>query len=77
VTVLPAVFAVAEEISADGASVAEAILRGYEALGLISEACSGEFYSRGFHCARTFGAFGATVGVGHLLNLDRRRCNGP
>jgi 2-methylcitrate dehydratase PrpD len=71
VVVLPAVFAVAEEIGADGRATLEAILQGYETLDLVGNGCGYmTSYARGYHCTGTFGAFGATIGVGRLLNLD-------
>jgi 2-methylcitrate dehydratase PrpD len=73
VVVLPAVFAVAEELGVDGKTAVEAILYGYEAMNMVSSACGQTSYPRGFHCTGTFGAFGATVGVGRLLKLDAIR----
>jgi 2-methylcitrate dehydratase PrpD len=73
VAVLPAVFAVAEEIDASGAAVVEAILCGFEAMSMVSAACSLASYHRGFHSTGTFGAFGAVVGVASLLKLDTPR----
>jgi 2-methylcitrate dehydratase PrpD len=73
VAVLPAVFAVAEEIDAEGAAVLEAILCGFEAMSMVSAACSLASYHRGFHSTGTFGAFGAAVGAGSLLKLEFER----
>jgi 2-methylcitrate dehydratase PrpD len=73
VAVLPAVFAVAEETDASGAAVLEAILCGFEAMSMVSAACSLASYHRGFHSTGTFGAFGSAIGVATLLKLDRAR----
>ncbi len=70
VVVLPGIIAVAEELDADGPSTLEAMIRGYEAMNMIANACGLVSYARGFHCTGTFGAFGAAVGVGRLLGLD-------
>jgi 2-methylcitrate dehydratase PrpD len=70
VCVLPAVFAVADEIDATGAATIEAILQGYEAMNMVSAACGKTVYGRGFHNTGIFGAFGSTMGVGRLLALD-------
>jgi 2-methylcitrate dehydratase PrpD len=70
VVALPAIFAVGEEVGADGRTTVEAIVQAFEAMGVISAACSLASYDRGFHCTGTFGAFGAAVGVGRLLRLD-------
>lgn len=73
VAVLPAVFAVAEEIDASGAAVVEAMLQGYEALKIALTGVSNSSYARGFHSTGTFGAFAAAVAVGRLLELDPLR----
>jgi 2-methylcitrate dehydratase PrpD len=71
--VLPAVFAVAEELNKDGPTTIQAILFGYEAMRMVSTACGDVSYDRGYHCTGTFGAFGATMGAGRLLELDPLR----
>ncbi|HKR87440.1 MAG TPA: MmgE/PrpD family protein [Phenylobacterium sp.] len=73
VVVLPAAFAVAEEIDASGQDTLQAILRGYETLKLLMAAVTDDSYARGFHCTGTFGAFGAAAAVGRLLKLDPLR----
>jgi 2-methylcitrate dehydratase PrpD len=70
VAVLPAVFAVADEIDADGVVTVEAILRGFQVMSMVSAACGRSSYDRGFHTTGTFGAFGAAAGVGALLNMS-------
>jgi 2-methylcitrate dehydratase PrpD len=73
VAVLPAVFAVADEIGAGGPATVEAILRGFQVMSMVSAACGRSSYDRGFHTTGTFGAFGAAAGVGALLNLPDDR----
>jgi 2-methylcitrate dehydratase PrpD len=70
VVVLPPVFAVAEEIGADGPTTVEAILFGYEAMNLASLGVGNYQYPRGFHSTGTFGALAAAIGVARLLELD-------
>lgn len=70
VVVLPAAFAVAEAVGADGQTTVEAILQGYEAMKLIAAAVGNTQYERGFHATGTLGAFGATAAAGRLLDLD-------
>jgi 2-methylcitrate dehydratase PrpD len=70
VCVLPAAFAVADAVGADGRSTVDAILQGYEAMKVISAAVGNSQYGRGFHSTSTFGAFGATAAVARLLELD-------
>jgi 2-methylcitrate dehydratase PrpD len=73
VAVLPAVFAVAEEVGADGRTTVEALLWGYEAMSIIAAGCGNVSYARGFHWTGTFGAFGAAIAAGRLLDLDAVR----
>jgi 2-methylcitrate dehydratase PrpD len=75
VAALPAIFAVGEEVGADGRTTVEAILQSFQTMGVISAACSLASYDRGFHCTGTFGAFGAAVGAGRLLRLDEEGLN--
>lgn len=70
VVVLPAVFALADELRTDGTAVLNAILQGFEAFKIVGAVVGESSYARGFHCTGTFGAFGATVAAGCLLNLD-------
>ncbi|HKQ83361.1 MAG TPA: MmgE/PrpD family protein [Steroidobacteraceae bacterium] len=70
VVVLPAVFALADELNANGAATLNAMLRGYETLKIVAATVGESSYARGFHCTGTFGAFGATAAAGCLLDLD-------
>ncbi|MGH3248496.1 MAG: MmgE/PrpD family protein [Trebonia sp.] len=71
--VLPAVFALADELDKDGLATIQGILHGYEAMRMVSAACGDVSYDRGYHCTGTFGAFGAAMGAGRLLELDPPR----
>ena len=73
VAVLPAVLAVAEEAGADGRTTVEALLYAYEAMAIIAAGCGNVSYRRGFHWTGIFGALGAAIGAGRLLNLDAAR----
>ena len=68
--VLPAVIAVAEEIGASGEELVAAFVVGVEVEGRINLAMGPEHYAMGWHTTATYGAFGATAAVSHLLKLD-------
>lgn len=69
--VLPAVLAIAEEIGATGEQLVCAFVVGVEVLGRISLAMGSDHYARGWHTTATFGTFGATAAVAHLLRLNK------
>ena len=69
--VLPAVLAVAEEIGASGKALLAAFVVGVEIEGRINHAMGRDHYPRGWHTTATYGAFGATAGVAHLLKLPK------
>jgi 2-methylcitrate dehydratase PrpD len=71
VGIYPAALAVAEEMDAPAATVAEAFLLGAEASVRIGMVLGAVHYNRGFHQTATAGAFGATVAAGRLYGLDR------
>ena len=68
--VLPAVMAVAEETGASGRELIAALVAGVEIQGRIHLAMGNDHYTRGWHTTATYGTFGATAGVAHLLKLD-------
>ena len=68
--VIPAVLAVAEEIGASGRELITAFVVGVEIEGRIAHAMGGDHYGRGWHTTATFGTFGATAAVAHLLRLN-------
>ncbi|WP_413105132.1 MmgE/PrpD family protein [Streptomyces sp. Inha503] len=71
--ILPAVFALAEELDKDGPTTIQAMLFGHEARKMVAVACGNASYDRGYHGSSTFGAFGAAMGAGRLLELDTTR----
>ena len=73
VVVLPAVFALADEVDASGSDVLDALLQGYEALKIVNAVVGESSYARGFHCTGTFGAFGAATAAARMLGLDEAK----
>ena len=69
--VLPAALAIAEEIGASGKELVTAFIVGVEVLGRVAIAMGRDHYPRGFHTTATYGAFGATAAVAHLLKLPK------
>ena len=67
--VLPAVLAVAEEIGASRKQLIAAFVAGVEIEGRINFAMGVDHYTRGWHTTATYGTFGATAAVAHLLKL--------
>lgn len=76
IVVMPAVFALAEEIGASPKSMIEAIVAGYEVMMRLGEA-SLDFRGnyRYFHTSGTCGVFAAAMAAGKLLKLDRQALN--
>ena len=76
--VLPAVLAVAEELGAKAAKdLITAFVVGVEIEGRINYMpWDADHYPRGWHTTATYGTFGATAGVAHLLKLHAR-CSTP
>ena len=64
VVILPAVFAVAEQLEASGMETVEAIVQACEVMHRIDLACGRSAYPRGFHLTGTLGAFAAAMGEG-------------
>jgi len=71
VGIYPAALAMAEQVDAPAAAVADAFLIGAEASVRIGMRLGAVHYNRGFHQTATAGAFGATVAAGWVLGLDR------
>ncbi len=71
--VLPAVLAVAEEVDATGKELITAFVVGVEIEGRINHAMGRDHYPRGWHTTATYGTFGATAGVAHLLKLPKEQ----
>lgn len=73
VAVLPAVWALAEELGATGRDVIAAHVVGVETACKIGAVLTSEFTNRGFHPCAIVGAFGATAAAGRLLGLSAGR----
>lgn len=71
--VAPALFAVAEGRMSPGRDLLRAFVLGAEVECRLGNALSPGHYARGWHITSTCGGFGAALGVGALLGLDRRR----
>ena len=69
--VLPAVLAVAEDIGATGKELITAFVVGVEVEGRINYAMGRDHYPKGWHTTATYGTFGATAAVAHLLKLSK------
>ncbi len=69
-SVLPAVLAAAEEMNATGSDMIAAFVVGVEVQRRIHQAMGSDHYARGWHTTATYGTFGATAAVAHLLQLD-------
>ncbi|MDA1073773.1 MAG: MmgE/PrpD family protein [Proteobacteria bacterium] len=68
--VMPAVLAVAEELGSSGKALMTALVVGVEIEGRIGFAMGPDHYARGWHTTATYGTFGATAAVAHLLGLN-------
>ena len=69
--IVPAAFAAAEMMGADGKATIAAIVAGYEVQIRLSLALDpAAHYDQGFHPTATCGAFGAAAAAGRLLGLD-------
>ncbi len=71
--VLPAALAVAEKTGAGGKALITAFVVGVEVEGRVYRSMGNDHYPRGWHTTATFGTFGATAAVAHLLNLDKEK----
>jgi 2-methylcitrate dehydratase PrpD len=70
VVVIPAAFALAEDLDATPIALLEAIVAGYEVTMRVGNALNpASAYARGFHPTGVAGIFGATMAAGRLLRL--------
>ncbi len=67
--VIPAALAVAEETGASGKELITAFVVGVEVLARINFMMGRDHYGIGWHTTATYGTFGATAAVAHLLKL--------
>src|SRR5205807_939375 len=73
--IVPAAFAAAEMMGADGRNLIAAIVAGYETQIRLSLALDpAKHYDRGFHPTATCGAFGAAAAASRLMRLDAGKC---
>jgi 2-methylcitrate dehydratase PrpD len=71
VAVIPAAFALAEDLDATPSALLEAIVAGYEVTMRVGNALNpASAYARGFHPTGVAGVFGATMAAGRLLCLN-------
>jgi 2-methylcitrate dehydratase PrpD len=68
--VVPAVLALGYDRHADGRTVMEAIVAGYEAVIAIGRACHPDLRQRGFHPTAAVGLFGSAAAAGKLRRLS-------
>lgn len=68
-TLVPAAFAVAEEVGATGEKLLTALIAGCEVMFRIGHACRETSEKLGFHAPGLTGPLGAAAAVGHLLSL--------
>src|SRR5688500_16843633 len=71
--ILPALFALADEIGASGRDFITAYVAGFETECKISMGVNFYQYTRGWHPTTTIGVFGAAAACAHLLQLDAER----
>ncbi len=70
VTLVPPLLALADEAEASGRDLVTAYAAGYETECALADPISPDHYENGWHATATFGTFGATAAVAHLLGLD-------
>jgi len=75
VVIVPAIFALAEQLGATGHDVLTAYMLGTEVQWKLGEALvdCGDHYGKGWHSTCTIGAFGATASAAKLLHLDEEQ----
>ncbi len=71
--VLPTAFAVGEQVGADGRTVLDAALVGYETVTRLAAAVPHGFHRRGFHATSVAGVFAAALVAARLRGLDGQR----
>jgi 2-methylcitrate dehydratase PrpD len=71
--ILPALFAIADEIGASGRDFITAYVAGFETECKISMGVNFYQYTRGWHPSTTIGVFGAAAACAKLMKLDDKR----
>ncbi|UWZ34257.1 MmgE/PrpD family protein [Dactylosporangium roseum] len=69
--VLPAAFAVGQQVGATGAQVLDAAVVGYETVCRVAAAAPNGFHARGLHATMATGVFAAALVAARLTGLDR------
>jgi 2-methylcitrate dehydratase PrpD len=72
--VLPATFAVGEQVDADGEQLLLAAVAGYEVACRLAAAVPHAFHARGLHATAICGVFAAATVAGRLMDLDEAAC---
>ncbi len=70
---MPAIFALSEELGAGGRDVILAYVTGFETQGRIAHGVHLHHYEKGWHPTSTLGIFGATAACARLLGLDAEK----
>ena len=73
VPILPALFALAEEVDASGQEVLVAYVIGFETEARIARGVNFQHYLKGWHPTSTLGIFGAAAACARLLGLHEER----
>lgn len=68
--VIPAAIALAQERGADGKTLMEAIVAGYEVMARIGSTIGSAHVDHGFHPTSSYGTFGAAAACAKILGLD-------
>ena len=68
--ILPALFALADEVGASGRDFITAYVAGFEAETKIALGVNFHHYTKGWHPTATLGVFGSAAACAHLLKLD-------
>lgn len=68
--IVPALWALAEEMGADGKSFIAAYVAGFETETQIGRAVNFHHYEKGWHPTSTLGVFGSAAACAHLMKLD-------
>lgn len=71
--IVPALWALAEQIGASGKAFIAAYVAGFEVETRIGRAVNFHHYEKGWHPTSTLGTFGAAAACSHLLGLDTRK----
>ncbi len=71
--VLPAAFAVGQQVGASGREVLEAAVVGYETVCRIAAAAPHRFHARGLHATAVAGVFSSALVAARLIGLDAAR----